>query len=180
MIKKDVLALQRRLNREGFSLVEDGIYGPATAAAYQHYLDRQALPAPPASKPWWTSRALLGAVATILVSAGGLFMDLSSVDRGELTDVLVALSTGVAGLLALWGTVRRQAPIDPTLIAPGVRLRAASRSGSDHRRTGSDHRRTGSGSLGLFDESVPTGPDADVSFSNQPGATGGPFWDSRE
>ena len=173
MIKKDVLALQRRLNREGFSLVEDGIYGPATAAAYQHYLDRQALPAPPASKPWWTSRALLGAVATILVSAGGLFMDLSSVDRGELTDVLVALSTGLAGLLALWGTIRRQSPIDPTLVAPGVRLRAARRSGSDPRRAGDD-------SLGLFDESVPPDPDADVSFSNQPGTTGGPFWDSRE
>ena len=163
MIKKDVLALQRRLNREGFSLVEDGIYGPATAAAYQHYLDRQALPAPPASKPWWTSRALLGAVATILVSAGGLFMDLSSVDRGELTDVLVALSTGIAGLLALYGTIKRQAPIDPTLVAPGIR-RPTRRA-----RAGAPE--------WMQSESMP--PRADASENrNSVGFPDGPFFDS--
>ncbi len=72
--------LQQELNRLGYGpLVVDGIYGRATAAAYQLYLDEQpsgegppAPPAPPAPVPWWTSRALWGALATLVASAAGL------------------------------------------------------------------------------------------------------------
>ena len=131
MTRHDVLRIQRDLNSMGFGLVEDGIYGPATAAAMRQY-QRMNNPAevglliPDPAKPWWTSRAVLGALATIVASLAGALWSLD-IDAAQLTDTLLALVTAATGLIALWGSVRRQAPIDPTLVAPGVRLPARER-----------------------------------------------------
>lgn len=165
MTRDETLKLQRHLNAQRLGpVLEDGVYGPATDAAYQRYLKLYTpvmqAPTPPAAKPWWTSRALWGALATILISIGGVFIDVSSLDAKELTDVLVSLSTGFAGLLALYGTIKRQAPIDPTLAAPGVRW------GTGRARTDADKR--------VRDQPMPLRVDA----TEGAGGPDGPFFDS--
>ena len=123
MTRDEIVQLQRDLNARGYGpLVVDGRYGPATAEAYQEFL--AVTPAPVPAKPWWTSRAIIGALVTLVIGLAGLFTDLGGLDTGALTDALVSIATGGAGLLALWGSIRRQAPIDPTLVAPGLRLPA--------------------------------------------------------
>ena len=168
MTRAETRRLQQHLNRQGLGpLIEDGIYGPATESAYQRYLRLHTpidlAPAPPAAKPWWTSRALIGALATIALSVGGIFIDVSAVDAKELTDVMVSMSTGIAGLLALYGTIKRQAPIDPTLVAPGIR-RPTRRA-----RAGAPE--------WMQSESVPTRTNAPKGYDSA-GFPDGPFFDS--
>lgn len=119
MTKAEIIALQESLNRQGANLVVDGRYGPATRAAYAAYLDRDSqVPTvvPPAPKPWYLSRSVLGLLATII--AGLLGRSGYLVDSGELTNVLLQI-TEVGGLvLAVVGTVRRSAPIDTRLRLP--------------------------------------------------------------
>ena len=125
MTKREVLALQQTLNHSGFAyqvlgepLTEDGIYGPATDRVHRAWLDRDtAIPTvtPPPAKPWWQSRAILGLLASLLAMIAGRMG--WGVDEGQITDVLLK-ATELGGLaLAAWGTLRRQAPIDPTLVA---------------------------------------------------------------
>lgn len=132
LTRDDVRRIQEHLTLLGFAdLVLDGVWGPKTAAAYDAYLSTStasAVVTPPASKPWWTSRALLGALATIIASVLGVAG--YAVESAQITDVLVSLATLVAGVLALVGTLRRRAPIDPDLVLPGVRVRAHVQSGS--------------------------------------------------
>ncbi len=119
MTRAEILSIQRQLG-----LTPDGIYGPKTAQAYQRWLDANTVesmptPAPPAAKPWYLSRAVIG----ILVSLIAVITERMGwiVDANTLTTLLVQLAE-VAGLaLAFVGTVRRRAAIDPTLVAPGVR-----------------------------------------------------------
>lgn len=127
MTHAEIIALQQQLNAAGAALTVDGVYGPATAQAYQAWLNANTpadmpTPAPPAAKPWWASRAILGLLATLianLASRSGYV-----VEAGALTDALLQL-VEVGGLVvALWGTVRRTAPLDPSLVAPGLRLAA--------------------------------------------------------
>ena len=67
------------------------------------------------AKPWWQSRAVLGLLASVLAMLAGRFG--WSVDDGQITDILLK-AVELGGLaLAAWGTVRRSAPIDPTLVA---------------------------------------------------------------
>ena len=112
-------------------------------------------------KPWWTSRSVWGALITIGLSVAGIFIDVSAIDAGELTDVLVALSTGIAGLLALYGTITRKAPIDPTLAAPGLRW------GTRRARADDDSR--------MRPEPVSSGPDAPTARPAD-GLPDGPFF----
>ncbi len=122
MTRNEILEIQRQLG-----LKQDGIYGPKTAAAYQRWLDANTVesmptPAPVAAKPWWTSKTVIFTLATIGVSIAGLLgVDL---DKSLLTETITAAITLVTGVLALWANARRTAPIDNTLIAPGVRLAA--------------------------------------------------------
>jgi peptidoglycan hydrolase-like protein with peptidoglycan-binding domain len=125
MNANDVLILQSTLNDLGYGpLILDGVYGHATQRAHEQYLVAH-IESPelavtlPAAKPWWTSRAVLGSLVTIAASAAGLAG--YAFDAGGLTDVLVSITTALAGLLAYVGTVQRSAAIDPTLVAPGVR-----------------------------------------------------------
>ncbi len=130
MTRTETLTLQRAINAEfGWGLREDGIYGPKTAEAYQYYLDQKTprnvpTPAPAGAKPWYLSRAVIG----ILVSGIAVIADRFGwiVDTNEATTLAVQLAE-VAGLaLAFVGTVRRRAVIDPSLVAPGLRLAARS------------------------------------------------------
>ena len=126
MTKAEVLELQRSLNQSGVArqalgepLVEDGIYGPQTAAAYRARLAQEPPQAlvilPPVSKPWWTSRAVLGLLASLLAMLAGRFG--WSIDDDQITAVLLQLVEAGGLIFAAWGTLRRQAPIDPGLVA---------------------------------------------------------------
>jgi hypothetical protein len=120
MTRAEILEIQRQLG-----LKRDGIYGPKTHDAYQRWLDANTVesmptPAPAAAKPWWQSRAVLG----ILVSLIAVITERMgwTVDANTLAPLAVQFAE-VAGLaLAFLGTVRRRAPIDHTLVVPGVRF----------------------------------------------------------
>jgi peptidoglycan hydrolase-like protein with peptidoglycan-binding domain len=84
MNRAEIIALQESLNQQGFNLVVDGRYGQKTRDAYAAYLDWDTeVPTvvPPAPKPWYLSRSIIGLLATIaagllgrsgyLVDAGG-------------------------------------------------------------------------------------------------------------
>lgn len=125
MTKSEIIELQTQLNKQGFNLVVDGRWGEKTRAAYAAYLDRDpSVPTlvPPAVKPWWQSRAVLGLLATILVGLARRYG--IEMDQGGLTDVLLQVAEVAGVALAFYGTVRRSAPIDPSLVAPGLRVTA--------------------------------------------------------
>lgn len=120
MTRAETLEIQRLLG-----LKADGIYGPKTREAYQNWLNLNTpelmpTPAPSAAKPWYLSRAVIG----IMVSLIAVITERMgwTVNANELTTLLIQLME-VGGLaVAFIGTVRRRAPIDSTLVAPGVRL----------------------------------------------------------
>ncbi len=125
MTRTEILTLQRAINAEfGWGLREDSIYGPQTAEAYQYYLNQKTprnvpTPAPAGAKPWYLSRAVIG----VLVSLIAVITERMGwiVDANTLTTLVVQVAE-VAGLaMAFIGTVRRRQPIDPTLVAPGLR-----------------------------------------------------------
>jgi len=142
MTKAEIVALQESLNRQGFNLVVDGRYGQKTRDAYAEYLDRDnAVPTqvPPAPKPGYLSRSIIGLLATIL--AGLLGRSGYLVDAGELTNVLLQ-AVEVGGLaLAFIGTVRRRSAIDSTLVAPGLRIPTRANSVPAEREANSEHLR---------------------------------------
>ena len=114
MTRSEIIAIQTELGVKA-----DGIWGPITAAAYAARMAHEAPGAPvvmpPVSKPWWQSRAVLGLLASVLAMIAGRFG--FEVNDGQITDILLK-AVELGGLaLAAWGTVRRSAPIDPTLVA---------------------------------------------------------------
>lgn len=128
----EIRTLQAQLNTALHAhLAEDGIYGPKTAAACDQFRrqfggettlhtgdGRSFTVKPPLAspvKPWWTSRAILGLIASgvaLLASQWGW-----QVDDEHLTQLLVEAVQFGGLVLAFWGTVFRSAPIDPTLVA---------------------------------------------------------------
>jgi hypothetical protein len=124
MTKSETLELQRRLNEIGLAyqilgepLKEDGIYGPDTDRVYVNWLDRDSIipsVTPEPAKPWWLSRAIIGWLTVGLAWGAGKMGWL--VDDEQITQVLLAVMEAVGLLVATWGTVRRKAPIDPTLV----------------------------------------------------------------
>ena len=71
MTRAEIIAIQTELGVQA-----DGIWGPITAAAYAARMAHEAPGAPvalpPVSKPWWTSRAVLGLLASVLAMIAGL------------------------------------------------------------------------------------------------------------
>ena len=126
MTKSEIIALQTSLREQGYPVTVDGIYGPQTEAAYAKYLDKDTnVPTvvPPAVKPWWTSKTAIFALGTVLVSLAGLWG--IPLDAQTLTETLTALATLVSGLLTLWANARRTAPLDRSLVGPGLRLKTS-------------------------------------------------------
>lgn len=120
-----VKTLQDQLNAAGYALKVDGVFGPNTRAAYVDAI-RTAATAPvdvlipPAAEPWWRSRAMIGSLAGLAVPLAALTG--YHLDAGYVAEVLTALASFAAAALALWGTLKRRAPIDPTLVLPNTRL----------------------------------------------------------
>jgi hypothetical protein len=122
--KNETIALQRRLNEIGLSyqilgenLEDDGIYGKRTREVHRAWLDQDAeVPTitPEAAKPWWTSRGLLGGLATIIVGIAGLAG--YALDVAQITEIVVSASALVAGILSTVGSLKRKGAIDPTLV----------------------------------------------------------------
>ena len=114
MTRSEIIAIQTELGVQA-----DGIWGPITAAAYAARMAQDAPQAPvampPVSKPWWQSRAVLGLAASglaLLASRWGY-----QVDDAHLTSLLMEIVQFAGLVLAFFGTVTRQGPIDPTLVA---------------------------------------------------------------
>ena len=125
MTRAEVIALQESLNRMGATLVVDGRYGQKTRDAYAEYLDLDALVpthVPPAPKPWWTSKTAVAILSTILISLASLAG--ITIDGAQLTESILAATTLITSILALWANARRDAPLDRGLVAPGLRLPA--------------------------------------------------------
>jgi peptidoglycan hydrolase-like protein with peptidoglycan-binding domain len=126
----EVLALQQALNKSGFSaqilgvpLDPDGIYGPLTDRVHRAWLDKDtAIPTvtPQPAKPWWTHKALLGGLATVLASVAAIAG--LEIDSGQLSEILVAAVTAITGALTMWGALREKGGVDPTLVMGSVRL----------------------------------------------------------
>lgn len=139
MTRAEILTLQQDLNARGYELLPDGVYGPNTAKAYQDWLNQHtpqdmATPAPAAAKPWYLSRSILGILASALAVVAERMGWI--VDANELTTLAVQVIE-VAGLaVAFIGTVRNRAPIDPTLVAPGLRYHTNTGPVSSERRHG--------------------------------------------
>jgi hypothetical protein len=142
MTKAEIIALQESLNRQGAHLKVDGRYGPATRAAYAAYLDRDStVPTivPPAPKPWWASKTAIAILSTLLVSGASLAG--ITLDGAQLTETLLAATTLITSLLALWANAHRDAPIDRGALLPGVRIDTKSRAVPAERETDIDHLR---------------------------------------
>ena len=144
MTKTEVIDLQRDLYRLGFYAGPiDGIYGPNTERAYSDYWATRHIEiqvpvvTPEAAKPWYASTALLGALVTIAGAAAGLAGWEFDVESAK--DLLPAVITLLGGIAAWVGTIKRKAPIDPTLVARvGTHdIRLPSRVRSDPLPTGS-------------------------------------------
>ncbi len=122
MTKAEITEVQRQLKEAGYYTGRiDSIYGKKTHDAYQAWLNANTpesmpTPAPAAAKPWYLSRAVIGILVAIAAVAARNW-DIE-IDIEEAT----TLAVGIGGLvMAFIGTIRRSSPIDPTLIAPGVR-----------------------------------------------------------
>lgn len=130
MTKSDILDLQRMLLGLGFDPgAADGIYGPKTRLAYEQYLaTRPRGPAtmvvPDAAKPWWESQSMLSSIATVATGAGTLIAAIGTGGVAALASpaAIGGLTAVITGLSGMYGTAKRSAPIDPTLVAPGHRL----------------------------------------------------------
>jgi peptidoglycan hydrolase-like protein with peptidoglycan-binding domain len=130
MTRREIIALQQSLNQSGFAyrvlgepLAEDGIYGPATDRVHRAWLDQDtAIPTltPEPAKPWWTHKALLGGLATVLASVAAIAG--LEIDSGQLSEVLVAAVTAITGALSMWGALREKGGVDPTLVVGTMRL----------------------------------------------------------
>jgi hypothetical protein len=122
--RSEIAEIQLRLTQLGFGdLAPDGIWGPRTARAYTSYLATMpvslAVP-PPADKPWWTSSALIGGL--ISATAWGASFAGFEFNVEAAKQAIPELIGAIFAVVAVIGTWRRKAPIDPTLVAPGVRL----------------------------------------------------------
>lgn len=72
------------------------------------------LPIPEADpKPWWRSRGVVGALATVAASLAGLLG--LELDSGMLTELILQAVALGGGVLALWGRLRTAQPIAPLL-----------------------------------------------------------------
>jgi len=128
LTRDDIRALQERLTSLGFEPGRaDGVWVPRTAAAYDAYLASRRVEisvpmmAPPPAKPWWQSRRIIGAVVAVVAGLASAFAGVS-VDATETTELVMQAVSLVGAVLAWYGSIKGNRPIDPDLVFPGVRL----------------------------------------------------------
>lgn len=73
------------------------------------------------NKPWWESRAVLGALVTVAASVAALAGWTLNVETT--TELLFSALTLAGGVLSWWGRVVAERPISRTQILPGVNLK---------------------------------------------------------
>ena len=125
---QQVQRIQNDINESGFGSVNTtGLYDQETNDAYSEMLRLssiggafQTIPTPEPLKPWWTSRAVIGSISTIIVGISGMIG--WSLDLQGTTEIMLAIATLISGLISYIGTIQRKAPIDVSLIAPGFRI----------------------------------------------------------
>ena len=115
MTRSEIIAIQSELGVQA-----DGIWGPITAAAYAARMAHEAPGAPvalpPVSKPWWTSRAVLGLLASVLAMLAGRMG--WSIDDGQITEMLLR-AVELGGLvLAACGLIAMAAQVGAWLEIP--------------------------------------------------------------
>jgi peptidoglycan hydrolase-like protein with peptidoglycan-binding domain len=123
MPPEQVAELQQTLRDLGFYDGEvDGVWAYRTAWAYAEYWRNRngaeinvPVVGPAPAEPWWESRAMQGALATIIVSLAGVAGYV--LDSGEVAALILAASTLVSGIWSAYGTKNRRNPIDQTLVA---------------------------------------------------------------
>lgn len=71
-------------------------------------------------KPWWQSRAIWGSLIVLVAQMARMF-DVA-IDVEAWTNIAVELATILGAMMAWYGRVRAQAPIDMKRIAPGIEL----------------------------------------------------------
>jgi len=69
-------------------------------------------------KPWWQSRAIIGAV--VVVVAQGVRLAGWEVDSQATTDAITSGLTVIGAALAWWGRVKATKPISRRRVAPGI------------------------------------------------------------
>lgn len=129
--KDEIMALQTLLIGLGFDVGHsgaDGVMGPLTLRAYEHYLATRpkdpTVLLPNAAIPWWESKAMWSSIATVatgvatlaaVVGTGGI----AAIAAPEAIGAIVAVVTGAAGV---YGTAVRKAEIDPDLVVGSYRI----------------------------------------------------------
>lgn len=71
-------------------------------------------------KPWWHSRAIWGSLMVVVAQIARMF-DVA-IDVEAWTNTALDLVTMVGAVMAWYGRVRADAPIDMKRIAPGIEL----------------------------------------------------------
>ena len=71
-------------------------------------------------KPWWQSRAIVGALVVVFAQVASLFGLV--VDEPAATEAAFGLVTLVGAGLAWWGRVKATKPISRTKVLPGVNI----------------------------------------------------------
>lgn len=115
MTRAEILSIQRQLG-----LKPDGIYGPKTHDAYQRWLNSRTVgtmptPAPPAAKPWWQSRTIIGLVASALALVAARWG--WQIDDTSLAQLFMEIVQFAGLVVAFFATITRKAPIDASLVA---------------------------------------------------------------
>jgi peptidoglycan hydrolase-like protein with peptidoglycan-binding domain len=107
---------------------DDGVYGPATKRAYEHYIasrpKEMTVMVPNAAKPWWESKALISSISTVAIGVGTLAAVVGTGGIAALAtpEAIAALGAVVTGTGGIYGTVTRTQQIDPDLVVRGVRI----------------------------------------------------------
>ena len=122
--KADRIKAQQKLRDLGFySGALDGVWEPASKKAYSNYLATRPndtiVIEPPVAKTWWTSRAILGNLGTLISIGAGFFA--LNIDAGAITNVLVLLSGLITAVVSLWGSMERKGPINTDRIAGNLK-----------------------------------------------------------
>lgn len=76
----------------------------------------------PLAKPWWQSRTILGLIISglsMIANAAGL-----SIDAGLLTEIVTQGAAFVGLMVAWYGRINAEVPVDAAQVAPGMRLPA--------------------------------------------------------